>query len=283
MQGPAPCTGFSADVRRFSAMTTESAYVLVRKVGTIRCAPISISLIRGLQLISLSAWSFGPSPDRAGSNGDGAGLLRTEWELWADAPDRHRQTQTAGSALWCRSAQLRRRERRPWLRLSPLARVRRIADPIRTRSTTTSSRSAECDVLRREHQKVNVVVVVGTGLSASQNVLATRASLRQFGGIRRINRRRSTPARRADPEIRAVIVTEHALCLPGDSRGRLVARDARWSSAGALQRATPAYSGGLVDIESTTSFEDVAREVFSGGRTATRKPTKSACGLARGA
>ena len=104
-----------------------------------------------------------------------------------------------------------------------------------------------------------MVVVVGTGLSASQNVLALARIAAAVGTVSAESADTGEP-----PEIDAVIVTEHALCTPGDSSAADLSHAGLVGARRALYNEQPRILWRLIDVESATPSEDLIREVLNG-------------------
>ena len=249
-------------MRRFSAVTTESAHVLVRKVGDnpLR-ADIDIVDPSGLQLISLSGVEFRPvsRPRRLESVMEQV-FYEPEWELGADAPDPSPAHADSGFGLVVS------------LGAATESRVQALAAAYRHRSQVYSIVDPDPDAIHDDiveilrsacaiagSNRINVVVVVGTGLSASQNVLALARIAAAVGTVSAESTDAGEP-----PEIDAVIVTEHALCTPGDSSAADLSHAGLVGARRALYNEQPRILWRLIDVESATPSEDLIREVLNG-------------------
>ena len=256
-------------VRRFSAISTDFAYVLVSRVETSPLrADIDIVDPGGRQLISLSAVEFRPLSRTQGLDTVMEKVFyEPRWEMWADsnaAPPANPSKESSLVVALGASASPRAQALAD--AYQPLARVRRIADPIQDAVHDDIVDDLRERLSGEGVEKVNVVIVVGTGLSASQNVLATARIAAAIAAISgELTAAEARQPRRPIPEIRAVIVTEHALCLPGDSTEPDLPHATLVGARRALFNEQAGILWRLVDTESTTSFEDVAHEVFSWG------------------
>jgi acyl transferase domain-containing protein/NADPH:quinone reductase-like Zn-dependent oxidoreductase/NADP-dependent 3-hydroxy acid dehydrogenase YdfG len=250
-------------VRRFSSISTDEAYVLVTRVGTsAQRADIDIVDPSGRQLISLSGVEFRPvSRPRALEAYMEQVFYEPQWELWAG--DRTPLV-TAGEhefglviALGTTPSP---RAQALAAAYHSLSQVYSITDPRRDAVHDDIADALRDGLTVDGVEKINVVVVAGTGLSASQNVLAVARIAAAIGTVSG-----AAGGVAAIPEIGAVILTEHAWCLPGDRREADLSHATLVGARRALYNEQSQVLWRLVDADATAPFADVVHEVLTWG------------------
>ena len=240
-------------VRRFGPIPRGTATVLVRRRdgGSLPLADIDVLDRDGRQVIAMSGVEFRsltpPTPvvERLGTV-----FHEPQWSLCEPLtrcaerhPDEVAVVVAIGSSARRRAADLAHSHPNAVLVEAPAS------------SEPADSVLAALDTELTRGSTGVVVVVAGAEAGAARNVHALARIAGRLAGIG------SEPVRRS---LRAVVVTEHAFCLPGSSADADHANAALVGARRSLLNEQPEFRWRLIDTESGTGTDELAREVWHG-------------------
>ena len=240
-------------VRRFGPVPPGTATVLVRRRGgkSVPSADIDILDPDGRQVITMSGVEFRPlARSIPAVERLGAVFHESEWSLCEPLtrcaerdPNEVAVVVAIGSSARQRAAGLAHSHPNAILVEAPAS-----SAPTTDLLATLDTGLACCSS--------GVVVVVAGDDDAVRNV---HALARIAAGLA------SMESESARPPLRAVLVTEHAFCLPGSSADADLAHAALVGARRSLLNEQPEFRWRLVDVESGTETHELAREVWDGG------------------
>jgi len=252
-------------VRRFRPIP-EQATVLVRLVGAdpLR-ADVDLIDPDGNQIVAMAGVEFRPiSPPASPLNRLGRVFYEPEWERCDSS-----STPTAGPEIAGESALV--------ISLGDMASQRatsivdrhlngslfHISDPLLPRLEEDLARAIRDGVATSENRRANVIVVAGVGFSAAANVTALARVAEAIAAVSaELTNSGESESNRPTIEIRAVVITTQAFCIPGSTIEAEMAHAALVGARRSLLNEQPMFGWRLIDTEPNTTTEELVAEVL---------------------
>ncbi|MFI9507814.1 SDR family NAD(P)-dependent oxidoreductase [Nocardia sp. NPDC052566] len=247
-------------VRRFRPIP-DSATVLVRRTGTAPLlADVDIVDAQGDQVLSMTGVEFRPvTPHTSVLNRLGQVFYEPSWELYdgveataAGVAEEFGLVIALGETASPRAASIAERYSR--------ATVYRVTDPLLPELADEIGAALRDGLAANEHERADVIVVAGAGFAPAANVAAVARVAAAIAAVLDQGDTESEP----HATINAVVVTEHAFCLPGSIVDADMAHAALVGARRSLLNEQSIAGWRLVDIEADTPDDELAAEVSSG-------------------
>ncbi|HEY5841335.1 MAG TPA: type I polyketide synthase, partial [Mycobacterium sp.] len=253
-------------VRRFGPIP-ERASVLVRRVGAdpLR-ADIDLIDADGNQVVAMAGVEFRPiSPPASPLNRLGRLFYEPKWELCDSAGPRTAQPDIAAEfALVISLGDVASRCAEAIVDRHPHGFSLHIADPLLPRLDDDIAAALREGIATSQKRRANVIVVAGTGCSAAANITALAGVAKAIAAVSgELTESGESESNRPAIDIRAVVITTHAFCIPGSTIAADMAHAALVGARRSLLNEQPMFEWRLIDTEPDTPADDVATEVLA--------------------